>query len=164
MRVRARTGLKHTLSVCMLLSLLGLAGCSRPAPDDAIAAAIHEMADALGNRQASVIRNRLAEDFELLQYEGRTRMNRDETRRTLAGLLLRYPDIRVVITQVSVVPDGVREDLAEARFNALVTGGQGGLLPEQGQLFRVHSDWQYLDGDWRVIRASAARPLESTSH
>ncbi|WP_162925879.1 nuclear transport factor 2 family protein [Isoalcanivorax indicus] len=154
---------KHTPSLLALLALtLLLGGCSQTPPEEAIEAAIRDMADAVSQRRGAVVSARLAESFSLSQYEGRSQMDREETRRMMAGLLMRYPDIRVIITQVSVTPDGMREDRAEARFNALVTGGTGGLLPERGQLFRVASDWELIDGDWLLIRASAARLLEGS--
>ncbi|MBA3981145.1 MAG: hypothetical protein C0462_11145 [Alcanivorax sp.] len=152
---------KHTPSLLALLALLMLlGGCSKAPPEEAIEAAIRDMADGVSNRRGAAVSARLADHFSLSQYEGRSQMDRDDTRRMMAGLLLRYPDIRVVISNVSVTPDGMREDRAEARFNALVTGGSGGLLPERGQLFRVVSDWELIDGDWMLVRASAARPLE----
>ncbi|MBZ2189273.1 nuclear transport factor 2 family protein [Alcanivorax sp. JB21] len=152
--------MKHTRFAAVLLCALVLTACSKTPPEEAIEAAIHEMADAVTERRGAVISARLAEDFVLEQYGGQSTMDRRDTQRMMAGLLLRYQDIRVVITNVSVTLDPVRDDQAEATFNALVTGGHGGLLPARGQLFRMSTDWQHDGSDWQVVRASARRALE----
>ncbi|MCH8542554.1 MAG: nuclear transport factor 2 family protein [Alcanivorax sp.] len=152
--------MKHTRFTALLLCALVLAGCSKTPPEEAIEAAIREMAEAVSERRASPVNARLSDDFVLEQYGGQSVMDRSDTRRMMAGLLLRYQDIRVVITNVSVTPDTQRDDLAQASFNALVTGGHGGLLPAQGQLFRVSTDWRLDGSDWQVTRVNARRAPE----
>lgn len=152
--------MKHTRFTLLLLCLLVLTGCSKSPPEEAIEAAIRDMAEAVSERRGAVVSARLSDDFVLEQYGGQRLMDRDDTRRMMAGLLMRYQDIRVVITNVSVTPDTLRDDLAQASFNALVTGGHGGLLPAQGQLFRVSTDWRLDGNDWQVTRANARRALE----
>ena len=41
---------------------------------------------------------------------------------------------------------------AQAQFNLLVTGG-GGLLPENGQLFTVETQWLLTDENWELSGA-----------
>ena len=152
--------MKHTRFAALLLCALVLTACSKTPPEEAIEAAIREMAEAVTERQRTVVSARLADDFVLEQYGGQSLMDRRDTQRMMVGLMLRYQNIRVVITNVSVTPDLVRDDQAQATFNALVTGGHGGLLPARGQLFRVSTDWQRDGSDWQVLRASARRALE----
>lgn len=43
-------------------------------------------------------------------------------------------------------------NLAVARFNVLLTGGAG-LIPDDGQLFAVETEWVLEDGEWLLWRA-----------
>jgi hypothetical protein len=43
-------------------------------------------------------------------------------------------------------------DLATAHFRILVTGG-GGLLPDNGQLFEVETEWLREGSDWMLSKA-----------
>ena len=53
---------------------------------------------------------------------------------------------------VTVTPDVVGAPEATARFRLLVTGGNG-LLPDQGRLFDVQTNWIREGGDWMLIGA-----------
>lgn len=72
----------------------------------------------------------------------------------LNGLLLfqlrRYKRVHVQLLPVSVSPAGTTE--AEARFQVLLTGGEG-FLPDSGQLYQVDSLWLQQDGDWMLQSA-----------
>ncbi|KAF0808201.1 hypothetical protein A167_02709 [Alcanivorax sp. S71-1-4] len=138
--------------------LMGLAGCSAPPAEDGIRDALKEMADAIEARQAGPVVRRLTADFSLTR--GGEILNREQSRRLLAATLIRYPDISITVTGITVLPDGARPDMAEARFNVLTTGGSGALLPETGQLYRMESLWRLQEGDWRMVSASARRPME----
>ncbi|AJD46739.1 hypothetical protein S7S_01575 [Isoalcanivorax pacificus W11-5] len=137
---------------------MALAACSAPPAEDGISDALREMADAIEARQAGPVVRRLTADFSLAR--GGEALDREQSRRLLAATLLRYPDISITVTGITVLPDGARPDLAEARFNVLTTGGTGSLLPETGQLYRVESLWRLEDGDWLMVRASARRLME----
>lgn len=43
-------------------------------------------------------------------------------------------------------------NLAKARFNVLITDG-GGLIPDDGQLLAVETEWVLEGGDWLLWRA-----------
>ena len=138
--------------------LVALAACSAPPAEDGIQDALREMAEAIEARQAGPVVRRLAAEFSLARHG--EALDREQSRRLLAATLLRYPEISVTLTNVTVLPDGARTDLAEARFNVLTTGGSGALLPDTGQLYRVESLWRLEDGDWLMVSASARRLME----
>lgn len=135
-----------------------LAGCSAPPAEDGIRAALSEMANAIEQRQAGPVVRRLSDDFTLQQSSGE--LDKEQTRRLLAATLLRYPEIRVVLTGIKVLPDDIRPDQADASFSVLATGGSGSLLPGKGELYRVESRWQLQGGDWRLMQARARRMLD----
>ncbi len=135
-----------------------LAGCSAPPAEEGIREALHEMAEAIEARQAGPVVRRLSDDFSLHRSSGE--MDKEQTRRLLTATLLRYPDIHLALTGISVLPDGARHDQAQAAFSVLATGGSGALLPETGQLYRVESHWQLDGGDWMLLHAKARRMLE----
>ncbi|MCD9087207.1 hypothetical protein [Stenotrophomonas sp. SY1] len=43
---------------------------------------------------------------------------------------------------------------ATVRFNVLLVGGTGALMPERGDMQEMVSGWRYEDGKWRVYSAS----------
>ena len=73
-----------------------------------------------------------------------------------AGVFLRHREIGARLGPVTVEPRGERE--AIARFSVLATGGSGGLLPEQGQVYQVQTGWRLQDGDWKLLNASWTPP------
>jgi hypothetical protein len=43
---------------------------------------------------------------------------------------------------------------ASVRFEAALTGGSGGILPDAARLYSVQTGWRLQDGDWRLTSAS----------
>ena len=41
----------------------------------------------------------------------------------------------------------------QVRFDAVVTGGAGTLLPQSGQVYDVTTAWRLEGGDWRLVSA-----------
>ena len=150
---------RATAYTLLALLALGLSACAPPEPtDEAIQRAIHDMATALEARESSALLARLHDDLSA-QESRQGSFGKEEARRLLMAVFYRHRDIGVVVTNIQVTPDAIRDDRASASFNALVTGGQGGLLPERAQLYRIHSEWQ-LDDDWQLIALEAKRALE----
>lgn len=147
----------------LLLSaqLLLLGGCGKappPGAEAAISQHIEEMAEGIRNRRSGDVHTHLAEDFQLDQ--GNQSMTRDDARRMMTAIFMRHRNISVNLTNIRVELDSGSSSRASARFNALVTGGSGGILPDTAQLYRVESDWQLIDGEWMLVSASARRALE----
>ena len=88
----------------------------------------------------------VADDFEGRQ--GRV------LRKDLLGLLSlhrnRFRTVGITRLPAQVTSDG--GNFASARFQVLLTGGQG-LLPERGRAIQVDSTWLREGGDWLLWRA-----------
>ena len=156
--IRSKPGRATAYTLIALLTLW-LSGCGQPEPtEDAITRAIKEMAEALEQREVSPIVDRLHD--ELVIREGRHgELGKEQAGRMLTATFFRHRNISVVLTNIQVTADSIREDRASATFNTLVTGGSGGRLPDRAQLYRISSDWQY-DGDWKLVAMEAKRALD----
>ena len=135
---------------CMGLLLL-VSACSRSDPEQAVRAQVDALQQAIDARDAGAVEDLLAEDF--IGNEG---MDRRGAKQLAAGVFLRHREIGARLGPVTVELRGERE--AIARFSVLATGGSGGLLPEQGQVYQVQTGWRLQDGDWKLLNASWTPP------
>ena len=131
---------------CMGLLLI-VSACSRSDPEQAVRAQLEALQQAIDARDAGAVEDLLAEDF--IGNEG---MDRRGAKQLAVGVFLRHREIGARLGPVTVELRGERE--AIARFSVLATGGSGGLLPEQGQVYQVQTGWRLQDGDWKLLNAS----------
>ncbi len=127
--------------------LLVVSACSRSDPEQAVRAQLEALQQAIDARDAGAVEDLLAEDF--IGNEG---MDRRGAKQLAAAVFLRHREIGARLGPVTVELRGERE--AIARFSVLATGGSGGLLPEQGQVYQVQTGWRLQDGDWKLLNAS----------
>ena len=135
---------------CMGLLLI-VSACSRSDPEQAVRAQLDALQQAIDARDAGAVEDLLAEDF--IGNEG---MDRRGAKQLAAGVFLRHREIDARLGPVTVELRGEGE--AIARFSVLATGGSGGLLPEQGQVYQVQTGWRLQDGDWKLLNASWTPP------
>ncbi|MDF1628786.1 MAG: hypothetical protein P1U78_03225 [Alcanivoracaceae bacterium] len=151
--------LRATAYTVIALQALWLAACGTPpAAEQAISKAIKEIAEGIEQRDSSAVVEHLHPDLQINERNHGS-LDLDQARRIMTATFFRHRNISVVLTNIQVTPDNIREDLATAHFNALVTGGSGGILPDQAQLYRVESQW-LNDGDWKLVSLQAKRALE----
>ena len=131
--------------------LLVVSACSRSDPEQAVRAQLEALQQAIDARDAGAVEDLLAEDF--IGNEG---MDRRGAKQLAAAVFLRHREIGARLGPVTVEPRGEGE--AIARFSVLATGGSGGLLPEQGQVYQVQTGWRLQDGDWKLLNASWTPP------
>jgi len=131
--------------------LLVVSACSRSDPEQAVRAQLEALQHAIDARDAGAVEDLLAEDF--IGNEG---MDRRGAKQLAAAVFLRHREIGARLGPVTVELRGERE--AIARFSVLATGGSGGLLPEQGQVYQVQTGWRLQDGDWKLLNASWTPP------
>ena len=131
--------------------LLVVSACSRSDPEQAVRAQLEALQQAIDARDAGAVEDLLAEDF--IGNEG---MHRRGAKQLAAAVFLRHREIGARLGPVTVEPRGEGE--AIARFSVLATGGSGGLLPEQGQVYQVQTGWRLQDGDWKLLNASWTPP------
>ena len=137
---------RRFVALALLLALFSM-GCARSAPEQAVRAQLQALQTAIDARDAAAVEALLADDF--IGNEG---LDRRGAKRMAAGLFLRYRDVAASLGPVEVELRGDAD--AVARFNLLATGGDGGLLPENGQAYRVETGWRYADGEWKLRSAS----------
>ena len=131
--------------------VLVVSACWRSDPEQAVRAQVEALQQAIDARDAGAVEDLLAEDF--IGNEG---MDRRGAKQLAAGVFLRHREIGARLGPVTVELRGEGE--AIARFSVLATGGSGGLLPEQGQVYQVQTGWRLQDGDWKLLNASWTPP------
>jgi hypothetical protein len=135
----------------LLLLLIGLlAACSSPPPDEAqIRAQIDVQEQTAEAGEIGAFMDGIAENFG----GQRGNLSREQLKELLRIQLLAHTRIGVTLTGIEVE---VSKDFAEARFNALLTGGAG-FIPDSGDAFDVVTDWQKIDDRWVVVAARWTR-------
>ena len=147
---------RQTAYLCLVLLQLLLAGCSRPPAEDAIRAALSDMAQALEARDSGPVMDRLDDSFHARSGNGE--LSRRDVQRLLLASFYRHQSISVTLSNIQVQTDGSQR--ARVTFNALTTGGSGNSwLPDTAQLYRIDSQW-VLNDDWQLLSAEARRALE----
>ncbi len=133
---------QRLLASLFLLLAIALGACSRATPEARLRQAVEALGDAVEARDAEAIEDRLAEDFI-----GPDAMDRDAARRMAALMFLRYRDVGVTLGPARTEISGSH---ATVRFEALLTGGGGQLLPDSARAYQVESGWRLEDGEWRL--------------
>ena len=114
-------------SLALATALLALAGCRKPAPEQALRDTISRMRAAVEARDADALVEPLADDF--IGPEG---MDRTGARRMAQLLFLRNGKVGATLGPLDVQVQGQG---ATVRFTAAITGGSGGLLPDSAQVY-----------------------------
>ena len=127
------------------MACLLLAGCTAPAPEQALHAAMGELQTAIQARESAVFEDRLARDFI-----GPQGLDREGARRMAQALYLRHREIGILIGPIEVT---MQRQYATVRFDAVLTGGSGGLLPDSARIYAVTTGWGMEDGEWRMTSA-----------
>ncbi len=134
----------------MLLPVVLLVACARPADEDRIRQHLDAMIDALADQNARAFMAPLADDFSADTWN----LDRRGARLLLNREMRAHQRIRVRLFDIRI--DLVQEDRATASFQAVLTGGSG-LIPEQGSWYRVATGWRRQGSDWELITASWER-------
>lgn len=135
-------------SLFALALALTLAACGPSGTvEDQIKARIAAMEEAGEAGERGTFMSFVADGFEA--QEGT--MTRDDFRRFMFIQFSERRRIQAQLFPITVEVEG--PNLARARFNALVTGGGGRFLPEDGQLFDIETTWILDGGDWMLWRA-----------
>lgn len=130
--------------VCLLIGVM--AACSRTPPEQAVRQQLEALQSAIDARDAGAVHDLLANDFI-----GNGGMDRRGARQLAVAVFLRHRDVGARMGPVTVELRSETE--ATASFSVLATGGDGGLLPGNGQVFDVETGWRLVDGDWRLLNA-----------
>ena len=125
-----------------MLALL-LSACARETPEARLRATVAALQQAIAERDAGGVRAALAEDFI-----GPDGLDRAGAVRLAQAMFLRYRTLGVHAgpLEVRMLPEH-----ATVRFQAALTGGDGGVLPETARLYDVETGWRLEDGEWRLV-------------
>lgn len=130
----------------VLLLGAGPTACTHTPPEQALRERVDLLQRDIQARRTDAVAEALAADFV-----GNDGMDRRQARRTAAALFLRYRDVGVRFGPLQVQMHG--DTRASVRFTAVATGGSGGPLPQDAQVFDVTTGWRSTDGEWLVTSA-----------
>ena len=129
----------------LLATLVLVVGCARGDPEAALREAVDGLHRAVEARDPAAVQQFLADDFI-----GNDGLDREGARRLMAAMLLRHRELRSTVGPLQVA---MQRDHADVRFQAMLRGGSGALLPDSAQLYDVHSSWRLEGGDWKLYHA-----------
>lgn len=146
----------YTLTRSLILTGLAMLaiGCTPTPDEEQITAHIHAMAEGVEARQASDVLTHVHDAFRAPHMN-----NKKDAHRLLAITFIKHKHISIVLTNVTVTLDATYADRAEASFNAIATSGKG-LLPHDGQIYRVESQWEKIDDEWLIQSLQWKRAME----
>lgn len=130
----------------LLLFVFLVAGCNSTSDEAQIKANITAMEAGIQARNNGDVMTHVADDFI-----GNDAMDAQALRRYLTAHLLRHQTIGVTLGPKTITLQG---DTATAEFTAVLTGGSGGLLPEEASKYRIQTGWRKVGSDWQMISAS----------
>ncbi len=131
--------------LALLVTVAMLACCASTAPEEALRARVAALEAAVDARDAGALGDFLADDFI-----GPGGMDDTGARRLAQGMFLRYRDVGTRLGPLAVE---LQDRHATVRFDAVVTGGAGALLPQSGQVYDVTTAWRLEGGEWRLVSA-----------
>ena len=129
------------------ICLLALASCSHDPSEQALRETLDQLEVAGETREVGDFMKHVAGDF----VGNSSEFDQRGLERLLRLIALRHQAISVVRSGLEIEMHG---DRALVRMKILVTGGSGGLIPDQGQLFDTESGWRFVDGQWQLGNAT----------
>ena len=133
-------------------AVLALTACARKPDEQRLRETIAAMQSAVEQSKPRDFIARVATDFT--GNEGS--VDRDGLGNILRVAALRNEKIGVTIGPIAVQLQGER---ATADLTATLTGGSGGLLPERGAIYAIHSAWKKDGAEWRLYNATWEQKL-----
>jgi hypothetical protein len=129
-------------TMCAALVLL-LAACSKTPAEQRLRETIDAMELAAVEHRPGDFMEAVAADFI-----GDGHLDRAAMHNLLRAQLLRNQHVGVTRGPLDIQLQGER---ATVRFNLILTGGAGGLLPERAQGYDITSGWRDEDGEWKLF-------------
>ena len=145
-RIRMLTKQIRKTGLLLALMLVVLTGCSRTGAEEALRERIELLQRNIEERKAGEVEAVLAEDFV-----GPQGMDRRDARRMAAGIFLRYRAVGATFGPLQLQMQG--DTRATVKFTVAATGGSGGLLPSQAQVYDVTTGWRSGDDGWQMTSA-----------
>lgn len=153
-RVRGSGGRSGIAGACLVLGLglaLLLPACEKTPPEQALRTAMAGLQSAVETRDAAAIREYLADDFI-----GPDGLDRSGAHRLATLHLMRHNRIGMTLGPLDV---RLKPEHATVLFTAALTGTEGRLLPDSGQIYAVETGWRLRNDQWLLTSASWKRQL-----
>jgi hypothetical protein len=122
-----------------------LAACGGEPAEERLRQRIDAMQAAMEERRPADFMDGVAADFG-----GNDGMDRAALHNFLRAQVLRNAALGATRGPTSVE---IRGDRAEVRFDVVLTGGAGRMMPERARALSVTSGWRDVDGEWQVYYA-----------
>ena len=133
------------LLLCCLLS-----GCEKTPREQIISQKIDAITSGIEDKDPDSVLEQFNDDFSTP-----TGLDKQWVKRVMLLQMMRQQSIHVVLTHLQIE---ARDDfITDASFNVLITGGQG-LIPQDGAIYQVETQWRLLDDDWLLNYASWRQP------
>ena len=145
-----RCAWRHGIAI-LLVTLC--AACAKTPPEEAVRAEISAIENALAEHDNRGVRAHLAPGFQGGPADTPAQLDHGGVQRLLAGYFLRYPNIGMVVTGLTVTPLAHDPTQAWSEASVLLTGADG-LIPDAGRIYKVRGLWLKADGDWRLQQLS----------
>lgn len=151
MRARDHSTPAFRALCCAILLLPLLAACHRTPDEEQVRQSIDAAATAARANDAGGVLDAVSDDF--VGNDGE--MDRGDLKRLLAVRAFRHDSTGVLIGPVSFEHEG---DRLIADFTLTLTGGTpDSLLPDQADVFHMHTAWRRESGHWRCYNATWSR-------
>ena len=128
-------------------AVLALAACARKPDEQRLRETIAAMQTAVEQGRPRDFMASVAPDFTANEAS----VDHDGLANILRVAALRNEKIGVTLGPIDVTLQGSR---ATADVTATLTGSSGGLLPERGAIYAIHSAWKKEGAEWRVYSAT----------
>ena len=136
---------------CFLFTLL-LAYCSEPLPhEQQIENNIHQLADTIEQLDADELKKHLDANIDI-DNKG-NQLDMEQVKKIMMLYRFKKQEININIAKIDISMDKYSSHLAKANITALVTGSRG-LLPNDGKLYQIESQWRLYDEQWKLSQAS----------
>lgn len=144
--------MKKLIRLVLITTCLTMTACSESPTEDILKSHIQTMEDAIETK-----RPKDALEFIHDNFHTDKSADKDWIKRTLLMYKLRHDNISITTSSISI--DVKDEYTAIANFTALVAGGSG-LIPKEGAIYQVQSEWRKEENDWQIVYAKWQKNLQ----
>ena len=139
----------HLKIIFLFLCINMIVNCSDPKPpaEQQILDNTKTAIEAIEQLKPQALREILAPNFEIVgshKYYDYALI-----KKTMMLFSFRKQKINIMLSSTTATLDPYNSQLASMTSTAVVTGGKG-LLPEDGRIYKVTSEWRLYDSQWRI--------------
>ena len=140
----------HKAMIGLLLLCGVLVACEKTPREQIISQNIDAIATGIEKKDPDSVLKHFSEHFSTASGQ-----DKQWVKRFMLLQMMRQQTIHVVLTNIHIE---ARDDyITEASFNVLLTGGQG-LIPQDGAIYQVETQWRLQNDDWLLNYASWHKP------